>query len=61
MANLLTSLGPHASFIVTAYAIVGAVVVALIASVIADHRRQRRILKGLEAQGMTRRSQSEQA
>jgi heme exporter protein D len=50
------NLGQHASFIVTAYAIAGVVIVLLIAWVIADHRRQRAILRDLEAGGMTRRS-----
>ena len=50
------NLGQHASFIVAAYAIVVIVVVALIAWVIADHRRQRAILRDLEASGVQRRS-----
>ncbi len=50
------NLGQHANFIITAYAIAGVVVVLLIAWVIADHRRQRAILRDLEAGGMTRRS-----
>ena len=50
------NLGQHANFIVTAYAIAAVVVVALIAWVIIDHRRQRAILRDLEASGVTRRS-----
>ena len=49
-------LGPHATFIVTAY---GAAVLALLALVLwvwLDFRAQQRALKALEAQGVTRRS-----
>ena len=49
-------LGPHASFIVAAYAIASVVIIALIGWVIADHRRQRAILQDLERNGVTRRS-----
>jgi heme exporter protein D len=49
-------LGPNASFIVTAYAVVVAVVFVLIAWVIADYRRQRATLEELEASGVTRRA-----
>ena len=49
-------LGPHASFIVTAYVVVVVVVILLIGWVIADYRRQRETLKELEASGVTRRS-----
>lgn len=50
------NLGQHAAFIVAAYAVALAVVAALIAWVIADHRTQRRALAELEASGVTRRS-----
>ena len=50
------NLGQHADFIVAAYAIAAIVVVVLIAWVIADHRRQRAILRDLEVSGVTRRS-----
>jgi len=50
------SLGPHAAYIVTAYGITFAVIAALIAWVVADYRRQRRILADLERRGVTRRS-----
>jgi heme exporter protein D len=50
-------LGPHASFIITAYAVAALVIVGLIAWVLADHRAQRRLLADLEARGVTRRSQ----
>ena len=54
-------LGPYAAFIVSSYAIVALVVLALIVWVIADHRRQQAQLRGLEAQGVSRRSQREAA
>jgi heme exporter protein D len=49
-------LGPHASFIIAAYAVAALVIVGLIAWVLADHRAQRRLLTDLEARGITRRS-----
>jgi heme exporter protein D len=50
-------LGPHAAFIVGAYAVALLIVAALIAWVIVDHRRQRQVLSDLEARGITRRSE----
>jgi heme exporter protein D len=50
------SLGPHAAFIVAAYAVAVAVVAGLIAWVWLDFRAQRRALGDLEAHGVTRRS-----
>ena len=52
------SLGPYASFILTSYALVAIVVVALIVWVVLDHRRQQRILRDLDNSGVTRRSSS---
>jgi heme exporter protein D len=49
-------LGPHAGFILAAYAAVAAVLAALIAWVAADYRQQRRALAELDAQGVRRRS-----
>jgi heme exporter protein D len=49
-------LGPHAGFIVAAYAIALAVVASLIAWIVVDHRAQLRILDDLERAGVTRRS-----
>jgi heme exporter protein D len=49
-------LGPHASFILAAYAIALAVVAGLIAWVVLDHRAQVRVLDDLERAGVTRRS-----
>ncbi len=57
----LMNLGPHAPFIIAAYAAALAVVVGLIAWVIADHAAQRRLLADLEARGVTRRSDKEAA
>ena len=50
------SLGPYASFIVTSYALVGAVVLLLIAGIALDYRHQKQRLRQLEASGVTRRS-----
>ena len=51
------SLGPYASFIVTSYALVTAVVVLiLIAWIALDYRRQKQRLRELEASGVVRRS-----
>jgi heme exporter protein D len=55
--SLVASLGPHAAFIVAAYAIAVLVVAALVAWVVLDHRTQQRRLADLEASGMTRRSE----
>jgi heme exporter protein D len=50
------SLGPYASFIVTSYALVAFVVVALIIWIALDFRQQKQALRDLEASGVTRRS-----
>ena len=50
------SLGPYASFIVTSYLLVAAVVLLLIVWIVVDYRRQRARLKDIEASGVTRRS-----
>jgi len=50
------SLGPYASFIVTSYALVTAVVLVLIAWIAIDYRRQKDRLRELEASGVVRRS-----
>jgi heme exporter protein D len=49
-------LGPHAAFILAAYAIAALVVAILIAWVIVDHRAQARALADLDARGARRRS-----
>jgi heme exporter protein D len=50
------SLGPYASFIVTSYLLVAAVVVLLIVWIAIDYRRQKQTLHELEAGGVIRRS-----
>jgi heme exporter protein D len=50
------NLGPHADFIIAAYAIAALIVVGLIVWVELDNRALRRQLKTLHAQGATRRS-----
>lgn len=48
--------GPHAGFIIAAYGAALVVFALLIVWVVVDHRRQRRAIETLEAQGITRRS-----
>ena len=50
------NLGPHAAFIVAAYAAACIVLGGLIAWVVLDHRAQLRKLANLDARGVTRRS-----
>jgi heme exporter protein D len=50
------ALGPYASFIVTSYALVAAVVMILILWVALDYRHQNQRLRELDASGVTRRS-----
>jgi heme exporter protein D len=50
------SLGPYASFIVTSYLLVAAVVLLLIVWIAIDYRRQKQRLRELEAAGAVRRS-----
>jgi heme exporter protein D len=50
------SLGPYASFIVTSYLLVTAVVLILIGWITLDYRRQKARLRELEASGVIRRS-----
>jgi heme exporter protein D len=50
------SLGPYASFIVTSYLLVTAVVLMLIIWITVDYHRQQRHLRELEAGGIARRS-----
>jgi heme exporter protein D len=50
------SLGPYASFIVTSYALVTAVVLILIAWIAIDYRIQTARLREIEAGGVVRRS-----
>jgi heme exporter protein D len=50
------NLGPHAAFIVGAYAVAILIIAAMIAWIFLDHRRQMHTLSELEARGVTRRS-----
>ena len=50
------ALGPYASFILTSYALVAAVVLILIVWIMVDYRSQRARLRELEASGVVRRS-----
>ena len=50
------ALGPYASFIVTSYVVVAAVVLILILWIAIDYRRQKARLRELEASGVVRRS-----
>jgi len=49
-------LGPHAGFIISAYAVAIAVVALLVVWVIADYAAQKRTLAELDRRGITRRS-----
>jgi heme exporter protein D len=49
-------LGPYASFIVTSYALVSAVVLMLIGWIAIDYRHQRQRLREFETSGVVRRS-----
>jgi heme exporter protein D len=50
------TLGPYASFIVTAYSLVALVLVLLIGWIVVDYRNQTRRLRALEESGVVRRS-----
>jgi heme exporter protein D len=50
------TLGPYASFIVTSYALVAAVVLILVLWIAIDYRRQKERLRELETSGVVRRS-----
>jgi len=50
------SLGPYATFIVTSYLLVTAVVLILIAWIAIDYRQQKQRLRELDASGVVRRS-----
>jgi heme exporter protein D len=52
----MPDLGPHASFILSAYAVTALAVGALIYFILAEDRRQRRLLAELERRGIKRRS-----
>jgi heme exporter protein D len=50
------TLGPHSTFILTAYGAAAVALLSLVLWVWLDYRAQRRALDALEAQGITRRS-----
>jgi heme exporter protein D len=52
----MPDLGPHAAFILAAYAVTFIAVAGLIGLIVQDDRRQRQLLADLERQGITRRS-----
>jgi heme exporter protein D len=52
----MPDLGPHAAFILAAYAVTFIAVAVLIAFIVQDDRKQRQLLADLERQGITRRS-----
>ncbi len=49
-------LGPHAAFIWASYAAVAVVLLLLLAWLVWDGRRQRRLLEDLESRGVRRRT-----
>jgi heme exporter protein D len=57
----MPDLGPHASFIVAAYGVTFIAVTALVLTIVADDRRQRRLLAELERKGIKRRSATPEA
>jgi heme exporter protein D len=52
----MPDLGPHASFIIGAYAVTIIAVTALVLAILKDDRHQRHLLAELERQGIRRRS-----
>ena len=52
----MSELGPYATFIVTSYLLVAAVVLILVLWIAIDYRRQKERLRELEASGVVRRS-----
>jgi heme exporter protein D len=52
----VSGLGPHAAFILAAYALSAAILVVLVGWVLLDGRAQRRRMAELEARGIRRRS-----
>ncbi|HYY37070.1 MAG TPA: heme exporter protein CcmD [Xanthobacteraceae bacterium] len=54
---MMIQLGPHAAFILTAYAAAIAIVAGLIAWILLDRRHLTRMIDDFEAQGIMRRSQ----
>jgi heme exporter protein D len=52
----MPDLGVHADFIIAAYGVTFVAVAALASFIVADDRKQRRLLAELEARGIRRRS-----
>ena len=52
----MPDLGQHADFILAAYGVTFVAVAALASFIVADDRKQRRLLAELEARGIRRRS-----
>ena len=52
----MLGLGPHASFIIAAYAVTFVTLASLVILIVANDRKQRRLLADLERRGITRRS-----
>ena len=55
MSAMTENLGPHAGFILAAYAAVAVVLIGLTLSIVRDHRAQKRALAALERRGAGRR------
>ncbi|SFJ91124.1 heme exporter protein D [Bosea sp. OK403] len=56
MSALMSSLGPHAGFILASYGAVVLILGGLIAAILFDHRAQKRALAALEQRGAGRHS-----
>ena len=54
---MMSALGPHAGFIVAAYAVAVVVLLSLVVWVMVDRRQLARSLDDLQARGINRRSQ----
>ncbi len=54
----MLDLGKHAVFIIAAYGVTGAVLIALILWVVLGERSQQRLLNELEARGISRRGRT---
>jgi heme exporter protein D len=54
----MSALGPHADFIIAAYAAALLIIAGLVAWIALDYRAQRAVLSDLDQAGARRRSQS---
>jgi len=52
----MPDLGPHAGFILAAYGVTFVAIAGLALAIVADDRKQRRLLADLERKGIRRRS-----